>query len=103
MARNMEASRICLCGRAARNGLRLMLLTPGSRPLYGHRWEEAARDMVGMLRLDAGRAPKSPWLAEITSELNDRSPLFRQAWGVHRVSSTRTPPKRAGWAYAVRA
>ncbi|MGW3312765.1 MmyB family transcriptional regulator [Streptomyces sp. NPDC001073] len=26
-------------------------------------------------------------LDEITSELNDRSPLFRQAWGVHHVSA----------------
>jgi transcriptional regulator with XRE-family HTH domain len=70
-----------------RNGLRWMLLDPAARELYGRGWEEAAREMIGRLRLDAGRAPGHPRLAELVAELGRESPLFRRVWAEQHVSA----------------
>jgi hypothetical protein len=78
-----------------RNGLRLVLLTPGSRDLYGHSREEAARDMAGVLCLDAGRASKSPGWPK--SPVNIGSPLSGSC-----CSPTTGDLRQVGsWAYAV--
>jgi hypothetical protein len=70
-----------------RNGLRWVLLSPAARELYGQDWEDAATELIGMLRVDAGRAPNHPRLAELVAELNDGSALFYRLWQEHRVSS----------------
>jgi hypothetical protein len=43
-----------------RYGVRWMLLEPRARELYGRGWEDAAREMIGLLRLDMGRVPGEP-------------------------------------------
>jgi len=70
-----------------RNGLHWMLLDPKARQLYGDAWAESAAEMVGMLRLDAGRAPGSQRLADLIAKLSERSPLFRRLWADQAVSS----------------
>jgi transcriptional regulator with XRE-family HTH domain len=71
----------------ARNGLRWMLLEPRARELYGPGWEDAAAEMTGRLRLEAGRMPADPRGAELAAELSERSELFRRVWGQQHVSS----------------
>ena len=71
----------------ARNGLRWMLLEPQARELYGPGWEDAAAEMTGRLRLEAGRRPADPRGAALVAELSERSELFRRVWEQHRVSS----------------
>jgi transcriptional regulator with XRE-family HTH domain len=70
-----------------RNGVRWMLLAPRARELYGPGWEEAAIEMIGMLRLDMGRIPGDPRAAELVRELSEQSELFCRVWGKHYASS----------------
>lgn len=70
-----------------RNGLKWMLLSPTARERYGHAWEAAASEMIGMLRADAGHLPDHPRLAELVEELTSESALFRRLWRDHRVST----------------
>jgi transcriptional regulator with XRE-family HTH domain len=70
-----------------RNGLRWMLLAPTARERYGPIWEDAASEMIGMLRADAGHIPDHPRLAELIEELTSESALFRRLWRDHRVST----------------
>jgi transcriptional regulator with XRE-family HTH domain len=49
-------------------------------------WESLAGEMVGMLRLDAGRHPADPLLMQLVDELKEKSPLFCELWGAHRVA-----------------
>jgi transcriptional regulator with XRE-family HTH domain len=73
--------------KCERNGLRWMLLAPEARELYGPSWQDAAGEMIGMLRLDAGRAPRHPRLAELVEELHEKSDLFRKLWEEQKVST----------------
>jgi hypothetical protein len=70
-----------------RNGLRWMLLSPTARERYGHAWEGAASEMIGMLRADAGQIPDHPRLAELIEEFTSESALFRRLWRDHHVSN----------------
>jgi transcriptional regulator with XRE-family HTH domain len=70
-----------------RNAVTWMLLSPQARELYGESWEESAGDMVGLLRMDAGRRPDAPRLQRIVGDLTRRSPLFRQLWDTYQVST----------------
>jgi transcriptional regulator with XRE-family HTH domain len=76
-----------------RNAVRWMLLSPLAREIYRDQWENSAGEMVGMLRLDVGRSPDNPRVAEIVDELLDQSPLFRRLWTEHRVSAWQTDEK----------
>jgi transcriptional regulator with XRE-family HTH domain len=67
-----------------RNMLRYTFLDESARDLYVD-WEEVARDNVAVLRLDAGRHPDDPLLAELVGELAVRSPEFRRWWADHNV------------------
>ncbi|MDX3074949.1 helix-turn-helix transcriptional regulator [Streptomyces sp. NPDC088354] len=71
---------------AERNGLRWMFLSPTARERYQDSWQQAASEMVGMLRLDAGRHPGHPRLAEIVDDLSGRSELFSSLWSAITVS-----------------
>jgi hypothetical protein len=44
-----------------------------------------ARDIVAFLRLDAGRHPDDPLLAELVGDLSLHSQLFRQVWSEHPI------------------
>jgi transcriptional regulator with XRE-family HTH domain len=70
-----------------RNGLRWMLISSTARERYGRAWADAASEMIGMLRLDAGHAPKHPRLAELVEELTEKSAMFRRLWQDYQVSA----------------
>ncbi|MEK8108228.1 hypothetical protein NKG94_31130 [Micromonospora sp. M12] len=70
-----------------RNAVRWTMLAPEARERWGAEWAGAAADLVGLLRLHAGQYPGHPRLAEITTELSERSPEFRQLWHDQTVST----------------
>ncbi|WP_037077224.1 helix-turn-helix transcriptional regulator [Pseudonocardia spinosispora] len=76
-----------------RNMLRYTFLDESARDLYLD-WEEVARDNVAVLRLDAGRHPDDPLLAELVGELAVRSPEFRRWWADHNVRERSHGTKR---------
>ena len=57
-------------------------------------WEKTASSMVGTLRLDAGRHPEDPLLAQLVGELAVQSDEFRTWWADHRVVERRDGIKR---------
>ncbi|MFC5661486.1 helix-turn-helix domain-containing protein [Kitasatospora misakiensis] len=61
-----------------------VFLDPAARELYQD-WEGKANDLVGMLRLDAGRDPDDPRLASLIGELSVKSADFRRLWAAHDV------------------
>ncbi|MER5355624.1 helix-turn-helix transcriptional regulator [Kitasatospora sp. NPDC002551] len=69
---------------AERNIARITYLDPASRTLYDD-WVGCARENAAFLRLEAGRRPDDPRLAELIGELSVRSPEFRQWWAEHPV------------------
>jgi transcriptional regulator with XRE-family HTH domain len=76
-----------------RNLARHMFLDESVRDLYVD-WEEVARDTVGILRLDAGRHPDDPLLAELVGELSLKSQEFRRWWADHNVRERSHGTKR---------
>ncbi|GAA1914063.1 helix-turn-helix domain-containing protein [Streptantibioticus ferralitis] len=76
-----------------RNMLRYTFLDESVRELYVD-WETVARDNVGILRLDAGRHPDDPLLAELVGELAVKSPEFRRWWADHNVRERSHGTKR---------
>lgn len=68
-------------------------LDPQARQKYVD-WEKVASSMVGTLRLDAGRHPDDPQLAQLVGELSLRSEEFRTWWADHRVTERRDGLKR---------
>jgi transcriptional regulator with XRE-family HTH domain len=76
-----------------RNMLRYTFLDESARDLYVD-WAEVARDNVAVLRLDAGRHPDDPLLAELVGELAVRSPEFRRWWADHNVRERSHGTKR---------
>ncbi len=67
-----------------RNWARLVFLRPDYRQLFAD-WESKATDIVGMLRMNAGRHPDDPQLSALVGELSVKSPEFRQLWARHDV------------------
>jgi len=63
---------------------RLLFCAPGARQLYLE-WMEEAADLVGYLRLMAGRYPADAELAKLIAELDASSAEFRALWSEHRV------------------
>ncbi|MGV9264193.1 helix-turn-helix domain-containing protein [Kitasatospora sp. NPDC003701] len=59
-------------------------LDPAARELYDD-WEGKATDVVGILRLDAGRDPDDPRLASLIGELSLKSADFRRLWAAHDI------------------
>jgi transcriptional regulator with XRE-family HTH domain len=69
-----------------RNWARIVFLEPDAHQLFAN-WEAKAADVVGQLRLDAGRHPDDPLLAELVGELSLKSEDFRTMWAAHNVKS----------------
>ncbi|MCP2251070.1 helix-turn-helix domain-containing protein [Lentzea aerocolonigenes] len=67
-----------------RNWARLIFLRPSYQELFVD-WQSKAADVVGFLRMDAGRCPNDPELAALVGELSVKSELFRQLWAKHDV------------------
>ncbi|QNE36386.1 helix-turn-helix transcriptional regulator [Leifsonia shinshuensis] len=75
------------------NASRFTFLNPKSRQFYAN-WEQAADDMVAILRSAAGRNPYDKDLTDLIGELSTRSEEFRTRWARHDVKYHRTGRKR---------
>jgi transcriptional regulator with XRE-family HTH domain len=57
-------------------------------------WDSTARDIVAVLRAEAGRNPYDKALTDLIGELSTRSEEFRTRWAAHDVRLHRTGAKR---------
>ncbi|MDP9844085.1 helix-turn-helix transcriptional regulator [Streptosporangium lutulentum] len=76
-----------------RNLVRWMLLDESTRVLYRD-WAAVTSQLVGMLRLSAGRHPNDRRTAELVDELRTKSEDFRRFWAAHRVVESTFGRKR---------
>ncbi|BCJ49812.1 transcriptional regulator [Actinoplanes sp. NBRC 14428] len=67
-----------------RNYTRWVFLDPAAREAFAN-WPAVAAEVVGTLRLYAGRFPDDPQLSELVGELTIKSADFRTWWNGHRV------------------
>jgi len=67
-----------------RNYTRWVFLDPAARQAFLD-WPTVAADVVGTLRLYAGRFPDDPQLNELVGELTIKNPQFRTWWNGHQV------------------
>ncbi|WP_327683497.1 helix-turn-helix transcriptional regulator [Streptomyces sp. NBC_00467] len=67
-----------------RNVPRQIFLDPTAREMYTD-WEAVAAEVVGYLRLDAGRHPDDNELSALVGELSVKSEHFRRLWADHQV------------------
>jgi transcriptional regulator with XRE-family HTH domain len=67
-----------------RNMARYIFLDPAARSLYDD-WPAAARSVVAILHVDAGRHPGDRQLAELIGDLSRRDGDFRRWWANHDV------------------
>jgi transcriptional regulator with XRE-family HTH domain len=74
------------------NTARFLFLDPRSADFYID-WEQAATEIVGALRVEAGRNPQDRSLSNLVGELSTRSEEFRVRWA-HHVRQHRTGIKR---------
>jgi transcriptional regulator with XRE-family HTH domain len=79
--------------RRERNMLHYTFLDPSTRELYTD-WESVARENVAILRLDAGRHPDDPLLADLVGEPAVKSHEFRRWWADHQVRERSHGTKR---------
>ncbi|WP_418003266.1 helix-turn-helix transcriptional regulator [Mycobacterium sp. PDNC021] len=71
------------------NGARFMFLNERAQSFYRD-WEGNARQIVAILRAEAGRSPNDRGLSDLVGELSTRSDYFRRLWGSHDVREHRT-------------
>jgi transcriptional regulator with XRE-family HTH domain len=71
------------------NAARFVFLDARSQTFY-REWEATARQIVAILRAEAGRSPYDRQLSDLVGELSTRSDLFRRLWGAHDVREHRT-------------
>jgi transcriptional regulator with XRE-family HTH domain len=69
---------------AERNYIRWILLDPAAREQYRD-WETVASEMVGILRMDAGRFPDDRGISDLVGELAVKSREFPGWWADQRV------------------
>jgi hypothetical protein len=70
------------------NAARFVFLDPKAQEFYRD-WEGNARQIVAILRAEAGRSPYDRLLSDLVGELSTRSDLFRKLWGAHDVREHR--------------
>ena len=75
------------------NTARFTFLNPRG-PVFYRDWEVTAKDMVAVLRAEAGRNPYDRGLTDLVGELSTRSETFRALWATHDVMFHRTGHKR---------
>jgi transcriptional regulator with XRE-family HTH domain len=75
------------------NTARFTFLNPRGVEFYRD-WEATAKDMVAVLRAEAGRNPYDRGLTDLVGELSTRSETFRTLWATHDVMFHRTGRKR---------
>lgn len=66
------------------NAARFTFLDARAQAFYRD-WDGTARQIVAILRAEAGRAPYDRELSDLVGELSTRSDLFRRLWGAHDV------------------
>jgi len=71
------------------NAARFVFLAPKAQDFYQD-WEANARQIVAILRAEAGRSPYDRHLSDLVGELSTRSDFFRKLWGSHDVREHRT-------------
>ncbi|MET4158861.1 helix-turn-helix transcriptional regulator [Agromyces sp. PvR057] len=71
------------------NAARFVFLDPRAQTFYQD-WESNTRQIVAILRAEAGRSPYDRQLSDLVGELSTRSDLFRMLWGAHDVREHRT-------------
>src|SRR3954451_9043123 len=74
------------------NAARFVFLDPRARTFYRD-WEGNGRQIVALLRVEAGRSPYDRILTDLVGELATRSDLFRTLWASHDVRVHRTGSK----------
>ena len=70
--------------RPPANAPRFMFLDPRAQTFY-REWDAQTRQIVALLRAEAGRSPYDRQLSDLVGELSTRSELFRKLWGAHDV------------------
>lgn len=75
------------------NAARFIFLDQRAQTFY-REWEAQARQIVAVLRAEAGRSPYDKQLSALVGELSTRSDLFRRLWGAHDVREHGTGLKR---------
>ena len=75
------------------NAARFLFLDRRSHDFYRD-WENNTRQIVALLRSEAGRSPHDRNLSNLVGELCTRSELFRRLWGAHDVREHRDGLKR---------
>ncbi|WEO77199.1 helix-turn-helix transcriptional regulator [Cryobacterium sp. SO2] len=78
--------------RAPVNAARFIFLDTRAQEFYRD-WEGNTRQIVAILRAEAGRSPYDRQLSDLVGELSTRSDLFRTLWGAHDVRDHRTGTK----------
>ena len=71
------------------NAARFAFLDARAQTFYRD-WESNARQIVALLRVEAGRSPYDRQLSDLVGELSTRSDLFRKLWGAHDVREHRS-------------
>jgi transcriptional regulator with XRE-family HTH domain len=74
------------------NAARFTFLDPRAQTFYRD-WAGNARQIVALLRAEAGRAPYDRILTDLVGELATRSDVFRTLWASHDVRVHRTGSK----------
>jgi hypothetical protein len=67
-----------------KNWARFVFSDPRARDLYLD-WDRAAKDVVALLRTQAGRTPHDRELSDLVGELSTTSEEFRGQWAAHNV------------------
>ncbi|PWD49905.1 transcriptional regulator [Serinibacter arcticus] len=75
------------------NAARFLFLDPRAQEFYRD-WDDQTRQIVAVLRAEAGRSPYDRQLSDLVGELSTRSDLFRTLWGAHDVRRHSTGLKR---------
>jgi transcriptional regulator with XRE-family HTH domain len=75
------------------NVARFVFLNPEARRFHVD-WDRIAKDMVGVLRVEAGRNPHDRELSNLIGELSTRSEAFRVLWAAQDVHVFRQERKR---------
>jgi transcriptional regulator with XRE-family HTH domain len=66
------------------NHARFIFFDPRATRFYPN-WDQAANDVVAILRTEAGHNPFDRGLSDLVGELSTRSDEFRTRWGAHNV------------------
>lgn len=73
---------------APANAARFIFLESRAQTFYRD-WDAQTRQIVAVLRTEAGRSPYDRRLSDLVGELSTRSDLFRKLWGAHDVREHR--------------